>query len=131
MVVLILANSADPDEMQQYAAFHQGLHCLPKYLFILLHFIWLFSVCQSTRLVISSRQRFKCIFLLHLYIFILKYLRYHRHPDKIAYQKIIFLISQPKHMLWVLIRTVSMRQFFEHPKRMFKLLGKKIITILR
>ena len=32
--------------------------------------------------------------------------------DKNAYQKIIFLISQPKHMLWVLKRTVSMRQFF-------------------
>ena len=29
-VVLILANSADPDEMQHYAAFHLGLHCLPK-----------------------------------------------------------------------------------------------------
>ena len=28
-VVLILANSADPDEMQHYAAFHLGLHCLP------------------------------------------------------------------------------------------------------
>ena len=24
----ILANSADPDEMQHYAAFHQGLLCL-------------------------------------------------------------------------------------------------------
>ena len=32
-IVLILANSADPDEMQQYAAFHLGLYCLPKYLF--------------------------------------------------------------------------------------------------
>ena len=32
-VVLILANSADPDEMQHYAAFHLGLHCLPKYPF--------------------------------------------------------------------------------------------------
>ena len=31
--VLILANGADPDEMQQYAAFYQGLHCLPKYPF--------------------------------------------------------------------------------------------------
>ena len=29
--LLIEANSADPDEMQPYAAFHQGLHCLPKY----------------------------------------------------------------------------------------------------
>ena len=32
-VVLILANSADPDEMQRYAALHLGLHCLPKYTF--------------------------------------------------------------------------------------------------
>ena len=32
-VVFILANNADPDEMQPYAAFHLGLHCLPKYLF--------------------------------------------------------------------------------------------------
>ena len=23
-----LANSVDPDEMQHYAVFHQGLHCL-------------------------------------------------------------------------------------------------------
>ena len=29
MVVLILANSADPDEMQHYAAFYLGIHCLP------------------------------------------------------------------------------------------------------
>ena len=32
-VVLIIANSVDPDEMQHYAAFHLGLHCLPKYPF--------------------------------------------------------------------------------------------------
>ena len=31
--VLILANSADSDEMQHYVAFHLDLHCLPKYLF--------------------------------------------------------------------------------------------------
>ena len=30
---LILANSADPDEMQQYAAFHLGLHCMLQYTF--------------------------------------------------------------------------------------------------
>ena len=29
----VVANSADPDEMPHYAAFHLGLHCLPKYLF--------------------------------------------------------------------------------------------------
>ena len=28
-----LANSADPDEMLRNAAFHLGLHSLPKYLF--------------------------------------------------------------------------------------------------
>ena len=31
---------------------------------------------------------------------------------KSAYQKIIIIISKPKHMLWVLKRTVSMKQFF-------------------
>ena len=29
----VLANSVDPDEMLHDAAFHQGLHFLPKYLF--------------------------------------------------------------------------------------------------
>ena len=29
----ILANSADPDEMPQYATFHLGPHCLPRYPF--------------------------------------------------------------------------------------------------
>ena len=33
-VVLILANSANPDQMQHCAAFDLGLHCLPK------HLIW-------------------------------------------------------------------------------------------
>ena len=37
---------------------------------------------------------------------------YIRPLVKSAYQKIIFLISQPKHMLWVLKRTVSVRRFF-------------------
>ena len=32
-IVHILANSAEPDEMLCYAAFHLGLHCLPAYLF--------------------------------------------------------------------------------------------------
>ena len=32
-VVLILTNSEYPDKMQHCAAFHLGLHCLPKYSF--------------------------------------------------------------------------------------------------
>ena len=41
-----------------------------------------------------------------------------RPPDKsvLQYWKIIFAISQPKHMLWVLKRTISMRWFFWAPK---------------
>ena len=46
----------------------------------------------------------------------------------IALQNIIFRISKPKHMLWVLKRTVSRS---EHPKRMLKMIGKTIFTFLR
>ena len=52
----------------------------------------------------------------------------YRPQDKSAYWKIIFLISQPKHMLWVLKRTGD--GSFEHPKHMFKLIGKEINAIL-
>ena len=30
-IVFILANSVNPDEMLHCAAFHLGIHCLPKY----------------------------------------------------------------------------------------------------
>ena len=40
-----------------------------------------------------------------------------------VYQKIFFLISQPKHMLWVLKRTVTIRQFFWAPKIYVKTRG--------
>ena len=32
-IEFVVANSADPDEMPHYVAFHLGLHCLSKYLF--------------------------------------------------------------------------------------------------
>ena len=44
---------------------------------------------------------------------------------KSAERKFNFLISQPKHMLWVLNDTVLLA------KHMLKLMGKKIFTILR
>ena len=31
-IVFTLANSADPNEILHFAAFHLGLHCSPKYL---------------------------------------------------------------------------------------------------
>ena len=35
-----------------------------------------------------------------------------RPPDKSVYWRTIFFVSHPKHLLWVLKRTVSMRLFF-------------------
>ena len=40
----------------------------------------------------------------------------------IAYQVINCLISQPNHMLWVLKRTVAMRQFFQATSYRLKLM---------
>ena len=56
-------------------------------------------------------------------------LNINRLPDNGAYLKVIFLISQPKFMLWVHKRTVSMGSIL-HPKHMFKLIGRKIIIDL-
>ena len=45
-------------------------------------------------------------------------------PDKGAYLKIIFLISQPKHV------GPQWDGSFEHPKHRFQLMGEKIVTLL-
>ena len=64
-VVLILANSADPDEMQHNAAFHLGLHCLPEYLvsgfsiqWVITGFLDLQPGKAQTNLLSSSLARF-------------------------------------------------------------------------
>ena len=44
-----------------------------------------------------------------------------------AYQKFNSLISKPKHMLWVLKRTVSMRRIFWAPKAYIKTVGQENI----
>ena len=44
-IVFILANRADPDEMQLYAAFYLGLHCLHE-----------FSHIQRVKAVISKNK---------------------------------------------------------------------------
>ena len=51
-----------------------------------------------------------------LYISFIKYTVITRPLVKSAYQKYNFLVSKPKHMLWVLKRTLSMRPFFWAPK---------------
>ena len=40
-----------------------------------------------------------------------------RSPDKNAYLLNNFLMSQPKHMLWVLKKSVSLRRFFGIPNK--------------
>ena len=47
----ILVNSEDQDEMQHYAAFYMGLHCLKEYR------IWVNKhVCESNRVFILHTQ---------------------------------------------------------------------------
>ena len=41
------------------------------------------------------------------------------------------LNETPKHLKMIGMKLFSMRWFFRAPKHMFKLMGKKIITILR
>ena len=45
----------------------------------------------------------------------------------IVYQVINCLISQPKHMLWVLIRTIAMRRFLLALNYRLNELSKKIL----
>ena len=59
-------------------------------------FLWFVVLCPSQQLVIVT--------LLWTYR--------PQNFSESAYQKINFLISQSKHMLWVLKRTISMRRFF-------------------
>ena len=48
---------------------------------------------------------------------------------KSGQQKNNFLISQPKHMFWVLKKRSQWDGSFEHPKHTLKVIGKKIFTI--
>ena len=70
---------------------------------ILSALIWVQTVCkgyQQMAKVTASKKRIK-------FAPITK-----ASPDKSVYCKTIFFMSHPKHMLWVLKRTVSMRRFF-------------------
>ena len=49
----MLANSANPDEMQHYAAFHQGHPCLPEFIFL----VWCVALRpKSTAMVMAGRS---------------------------------------------------------------------------
>ena len=51
-IFFILANSADSDEMPPYAAFHLGLHCLPKYLL---------TGIQNEKGEVKLKKRISCV----------------------------------------------------------------------
>ena len=73
-MILILANSADSDEMQHYAAFHLGLHSLPLYPFGAFHSLPLypFGAFQFTNGCFRFKQtgtRKRVTFLLNMLLF--------------------------------------------------------------
>ena len=72
---------------------------------ILSGLIWVQSVCKGYQQTTQGGKKFNWETLMTS----------RRPQDKSGWLKIIFLISQPKHMLWVLKRTISMRQFFWEP----------------
>ena len=78
-------------------------------------------ISKDTHLVLSIYKLF-VQFNFHLLLELQSY-------SIISMSKINFLISEPKHMFWLLKRTVSLRRFFEHPKQVFKLMDKKKFTI--
>ena len=53
-------NSVDPDEMQHYAAFHLGLHCLPNYPFWDFSYTKVIMQCSSKKIFqpVYSHVRF-------------------------------------------------------------------------
>ena len=53
-----------------------------------------------------------------------------KHKIKTKMGIIIFHYSQPKHMLWVLKKAVTMSRSFEHPKTNVRMMDKKIFMIL-
>ena len=52
-----------------------------------------------------------------------------RTLGKSVYQKCNILISQPKHMVWVLKRSLNETVLLSTQKNMLKLMGKKIFII--
>ena len=48
-IVLILTNSADPEEIPPYVVFHKGLQCLPNVLFTVPRMKWVYIVYASNR----------------------------------------------------------------------------------
>ena len=55
-IVFILAKSADPDEMLPYVAFQLGLHCLPKYLLMLLYFTLITMINLNSKRFSNSKS---------------------------------------------------------------------------
>ena len=102
-----MTNSVDPDQTAPIRAVWSGSTLFASILKFVSNVRQLFEVDDFSRCNFSD-----ALFLGALRV-------------KSAYQKNNFLISQPKQMLWVLKRTVSLRDgSFEHPKHNFAKLRK-------
>ena len=55
MIVFALTNSLDPGGIPQFLSFFLSLYTGSHN--IMRHFIWVFTICQSTRLGVSNIQR--------------------------------------------------------------------------
>ena len=78
---------------------------------------------SSHNIIISGTNNFTFDSAVLVFFFQKMVLVLDRPPDKSACWKIIFFIYHPKHMLWVLKRTVSRRRFFLAPKTHFLING--------
>ena len=98
-------NSTDPDQTASEEVVRSGSH-----LFAILMSVLLIPALITNILPENGKRKVLKNFEHLLYFSLLTVTC--RPPDKSACWNIIFFISHPKHMLWVLKRTVSMRWFF-------------------
>ena len=81
-----------------------------KLCYILLHFIWVFTVCKSTHLVVSSMQRDK--------------------TGIVVFQKFLSRIPSECQIVQIQIRSKLFAKDISKQKFSNQLMGKKIISIL-
>ena len=89
-ILFTFTNSVDPDEMQHYAAFHLGLHCLQKYLFRGFPKGWI--LCSKISIIILHNWCIsKCISFFHV-LRMIDFLKKYKNLIAFLYQKEIICL---------------------------------------
>ena len=86
------------------------------------------EAAEKAKIELSSSLQVCKLF--HFFIILLKWDSINTGSQKRVCYWVIFLISQPKHVVGTQ-KNCLIEISFEHPSHMFKLIDKKIITILR